>query len=618
MKNQVNIIKTLMKSIKYIFRKISDLTDKLQEGFTHKQFQIFAAIIVGIAAGAMAAILKTLVHAIHELGNMMVNSHAKPNEAVISVDRMPYKIFLPILGILLTVWFVKKILKGDLGKGVSNILYEIAQKSAYVKRHKLFSHVITSALTVGLGGSAGLEAPIVITGSAVGSNIATAWQMPYRDRVLLLGCGAAAGIAAVFNSPIAGVMFAMEVLLAEVTLSSFIPLIISAAVGALFSKIVFNEATLFQFRLQEAFNYKNVPFYLLLAVFSALVSLYYVRISHVISHFFKNWQINVYAKALIGGLILAGFIYIFPSLFGEGYSSIRLLAEGQSDVLLKNSIFSQHRFQDWWVIAFVGATIFAKAIATSITLSSGGNGGNFAPSLFVGAFVGYCFALIFNKIFELELPLGNFSMVGMAGVLSGVMYAPLTGIFLIAEVTGGYELIIPLMIVSTLSNVIVRHFEPVSLEVKDMIARGEVFSHDKDRNILLLLKTSNVIETDFKSIDVNAPLRELISVIKSSKRNLFAVINADNELEGIITLDDVRDVMFEIDNYDIIYIKTLMTTPPSVLSINESMSDIMKKFDETQAWNLPVVDENNHFMGFISKSHIFSKYRNELIEMSDI
>lgn len=605
-----------MKSVKYILNNMSQLIFKLQQKLSPKQFQILAAIIVGIAAGAMAAVLKTLVHSIHRLTNAILTDNSETTDGLFSPEKMPFKVFLPIIGIVLTVWFVKKILRGDLGKGVSNILYEIAQKSAYVKRHKLFSHVITSALTVGMGGSAGLEAPIVITGSAVGSNIATAWNLPYRERVLFLGCGAAAGIAAVFNSPIAGVMFAMEVLLAEVTLSSFIPLIISAAVGALFSKIVFNEATLFQFRLQEAFNYKNVPYYLLLAVVSAFVSLYYVRVSHFISHFFKNWQINVYTKALIGGFILAGLIYIFPSLFGEGYASIRLLADGQTDVLLKNSIFSEHRFQDGWVIAFIGATIFVKAIATSVTLSSGGNGGNFAPSLFVGAFVGYCFALIFNKTFGLNLPLGNFSMVGMAGILSGVMYAPLTGIFLIAEVTGGYELIIPLMIVSTLSNFIVRNFEPVSLEVRDMIARGEVFSHDKDRNILLLLKTSNAIETDFKTIHVKATLRALIAVIKDSKRNLFAVINSDNELEGIITLDDVRNVMFETDKYDKIFIKTLMTAPPSVLSTHESMSDIMKKFDDTQAWNLPVVDENNHFIGFISKSNIFSKYRNELIEMS--
>ncbi len=596
-----------MKTARYILNKFQFYIIKVNEKLSPKQFQIFAAIIVGIAAGALAAILKTIVHFIHRISD---------TEELFSSTKTPYKVFYPIIGILLTVWLVQKLLKGDLGKGVSNILYEIAQKSAFVKRHKLFSHIITSALTVGFGGSAGLEAPIVITGSAVGSNIATIWSLPYRDRVLLLGCGAAAGIAAVFNSPIAGVMFAMEVLLAEVTLSSFIPLIIAAAVGALFSKIVFNESTLFLFRLQEAFNYKNVPFYIFLAIACAFVSLYYVRISHNIAHLFKNWQANVYFKALLGGTILAGLIYVFPALFGEGYDSIRLLANGQAEELLKNSIFSAHRFQEWWVIGIIGTIIFVKAIATSVTLSSGGNGGNFAPSLFVGAFVGFCFAMVFNKIFHLELPLGNFSMVGMAGVLSGVMYAPLTGIFLIAEVTGGYELIIPLMIVSTLSNFIVRQFEPVSLEMKNMIEKGEIFSHDKDRNILLLLKTSHVIETDFKTISVKATLRELIGLIKNSKRNLFAVVNSNNQLQGILTLDDVREVMFDTSKYDKIFVKNLMVSPPSVLSVNETMGDIMKKFDETNAWNLPVIDENECFIGFISKSNIFSKYRNELISMS--
>lgn len=580
---------------------------KLKEKLSPKQFIIFAAIIVGIAGGAMAAVLKTLVHWVHVVAH---------TEGLFSPEKNPTKVFLPIIGILLTVLFVDKILKGDLGKGVSNILYEIAQKSAFVKRHKLFSHVITSSLTVGFGGSAGLEAPIVITGSAVGSNIAREWELPYRERVLLLGCGAAAGIAAVFNSPIAGVMFAMEVLLADVTLASFIPLIISAAVGALFSKIVFNESTLFQFRLQEAFNYKNVPFYVLLAVVSAFVSLYYVRISHFIGQLFKKWQVSVYVKALIGGGILAGLIYVFPALFGEGYASIRLLADGQTDVLLKNSIFSEHRFEDIWVIGFIIATVFVKAMATSITLSSGGNGGNFAPSLFVGTFLGFGFALFFNKIFGTTLPLGNFSMVGMAGVLSGVMYAPLTGIFLIAEVTGGYELIIPLMIVSTVSNFLVRQFEPISPEVKNMIEKGEIFSQDKDRNILLLLKTSNLIETDFKTISADAYLKDLVELIKHSKRNLFAVIDTEQKLQGILTLDDVRNIMFETTMYDTIRVKKLMTPPPSVLSVQESMSDIMKKFDETNAWNLPVIDENGQFLGFISKSHIFSQYRSELISMS--
>jgi chloride channel protein, CIC family len=579
----------------------------LKQQLSHRQFLVFCAIVVGLSAGAMAAVLKTLVQTVESLFH---------TEGVFSPMKTPYRVFLPMLGIGLTVLFVQKVLKGDLGKGVSNILYEIAKKSAFVKRHKLFSHVITSSLTVGLGGSSGLEAPIVITGSAVGSNIASSWGLSYRDRVLLLGCGAAAGIAAVFNSPIAGVMFAMEVLLIETTLSSFIPLIISAAVGALFSKIIFNEKMLFVFSLKEPFNYKNVPFYILLGFFCGFVALYYVRMSHAIGHFFQHMKINLYVKVVMGGLVLAILMYLFPPLFGEGYESIRLLADGKADDLLRNSIFSEHRFQDWAIIAFVGAIVFIKAIATSVTLSSGGNGGNFAPSLFVGSFTGFFFSKLLNTVFSLSIPLSNFTIVGMAGVLSGVFYAPLTSIFLIAEVTGGYELIIPLMIVTTLSSVFVRHFEPISLEVKNMIEKGEVFSEDKDRNILLLLKTLDIIETDFKTLQPNDSLRDLIMAIKQSKRNLFAVVDEKQHLVGILTLDDVRDVMFEMPLYDKIWVKNLMKAPPSVLFVNESMSEVMKKFDETQAWNLPVVDEG-FYLGFISKSAIFSKYRGELMALNE-
>ena len=578
----------------------------LKQQLSHRQFLVFSAIVVGLAAGTMAAVLKTLVQAVENLFH---------TEGVFSPMKTPFRVFLPMLGIGLTVLFVQKVLKGDLGKGVSNILFEIAKKSAFVKRHKLFSHLVTSSLTVGLGGSAGLEAPIVITGSAVGSNIASSWGLSYRDRVLLLGCGAAAGIAAVFNSPIAGVMFAMEVLLIETTLSSFIPLIIAAAVGALFSKIIFNEKMLFVFYLKEPFNYHNVPYYIMLGFFCGFVSLYFVRMSHSVGHFFQGMKINNYTKVFIGGSILAILMYVFPPLFGEGYDSIRLLADGKADDLLKNSLFSEYRFQDWAVIAFVGAIVFIKAIATSVTLSSGGNGGNFAPSLFVGSFTGFFFSKLINTVFSLSIPLSNFTIVGMAGVLSGVFYAPLTGIFLIAEVTGGYELIIPLMIVSTLSSVFVRHFEPISLEVKNMIEKGEVFSQNKDRNILLLLKTMDIIETDFKTLSPNAYLRDLIVAIKQSQRNLFAVVDENQQLVGILTLDDVREVMFETTLYDKIWVKNLMKSPPSVLHVNESMSEVMKKFDDTNAWNLPVVDDGV-YLGFISKSAIFSKYRGELMSLN--
>jgi CIC family chloride channel protein len=572
-----------------------------------RQFEVLVSIIVGISAGLLAVILKMTVHLIQ---NTLTKEHTFP------YNDTPYMIFYPLIGILLTVYFVQKHLNGNLGRGVSNILYEIAQKSALVKRHKIYSHIITSALTVSFGGSVGLEAPIVITGSAVGSNIATSFRLGYRDRSLFLGCGAAAGIAAVFNAPIAGVMFAMEVLLSEVTISSFIPLIIAAACGGLFSKIVLKEQSLFAFEKLLEFNYENTFYYVLLAFVCGMVSLYYIRVSHTISGLFQKLPLSIWGKAIVGGVGLAVLIFVFPSLFGEGYSSINAITHGFANKVLENSVLIDSFKDEWALIAFIGAIVLIKPIAASLTLSSGGNGGNFAPSLFVGAYLGCVFVRLLKKIFELNLPEVNFTIVGMAGILSGVMYAPLTGIFLIAEVTGGYNLIIPLMIVSTLSHFFVRTFEPYSLEVRSMIDKGEVFSRDKDRNILLLLKTSNLIETDIKTINPSASLRQLTDLIKNSQRNIFAVISEEGQLEGIITLDDVREVMFQTMLYDTMTVRQLMHEPPSIVRLNESMNDAMKKFDKTEAWNLPVVDETNTYIGFISKSSVFSKYRTQLMSMN--
>jgi chloride channel protein, CIC family len=598
-------------------KQLLSLFQRLKSRLSAQQYLVFSATLVGISAGVLAVCLKLIVHLIQRLFN---------TTQLFSPLKEPYYLALPIVGILICVFFVDKVLKGDLGRGVANILYEIARKSAHVKRHKIYSHIVTSALTAGFGGSAGLEAPIVVTGSAVGSNLATALGHSYRERTLLLGCGAAAGIAAVFNAPIAGVMFAMEVLLADVTISAFIPLIISAACGALFSRAVLNETSLFSFKLQQPFNWINTPFYVLLGILSAFISLYYVRTAHAVSNFFKNSNLNSYQKAVFGGVVLAVLIALVPSLFGEGYSSIRLLADGKADVLLEKSaifdLFKQNYPKKAFytegslLLLFLGATIFIKAIATSVTLGAGGNGGNFAPSLFVGSYVGFVFSRLLNTVFDLKLTESNFTIVGMAGILSGVMYAPLTAIFLIAEVAGGYDLIIPLMVVSTISSVFTRHFEPISIETKAMIERGEVFSQDKDRNILLLLKANRLIETDFKTIKTTDSLGELIETIKISQRNLFAVIGENRKFEGILTLDDVRSVMFDVDLYDKIKVEDLLKMPPAVLRLNEDMGAVMKKFDDTNAWNLPVVDESGVYIGFISKSAIFSNYRSQLISMN--
>ena len=601
-------------------KQLLTLFQRLKSRLSAQQYLVFSATLVGISAGVLAVCLKLIVHGIQIIFN---------TAQLFSPLKQAYYLALPTIGILICVLFVDKILRGDLGRGVANVLYEIARKSAHVKRHKLYSHIVTSAVTAGFGGSAGLEAPIVVTGSAVGSNLATTLGHGYRERTLLLGCGAAAGIAAVFNAPIAGVMFAMEVLLADVTISAFIPLIISAACGALFSRAVLNETSLFSFKLQQPFNWMNTPFYIVLGILSGLISLYYVRTAHLVSTFFKNSSLSIYQKALFGGFILAVLIALFPSLFGEGYSSIRLLADGKADVLFEKSAFADFMPQNLSkktflgfntegviLLAFLGATIFIKAIAASVTIGAGGNGGNFAPSLFVGSYLGFFFSRLLNTVFNLKLPESNFTIVGMAGILSGVMYAPLTAIFLIAEVAGGYDLIIPLMIVSTISSVFTRHFEPISIETKAMIERGDVFSQNKDRNILLLLKANKLIETDFKTIKTTNSLGELIETIKISQRNLFAVIGENNLLEGILTLDDVRSVMFDAELYDKILVEDIMKVPPSVLYLNDDMGTVMKKFDETNAWNLPVVDESGAYIGFISKSAIFSNYRSQLISMN--
>ncbi|MGD1840842.1 MAG: chloride channel protein [Thermonemataceae bacterium] len=586
------------------YKRIS--IQRLRKRLTNKQFLILAAIGVGLLAGLQAVLLKSVVHGLHHY------IHYDHEEGI---DHL-WKALFPIVGIALTVLFVKYLLKTELGKGVANILREIVKGGSNVRRHKTFSHMVTSALTVGFGGSAGLEAPIVITGAASGSNVGRALHVNYKEKTLLLGCGAAAGIAAVFNSPIAGVMFAIEVLLTQITVSSFIPLIIAAACGALVSNIILHENILFAFRLQQPFEYTNIPYYILLAFLCGAISLYYMHITHKIEHLFKQSN-RVWLRVILGGLCLALLIIVFPPLFGEGYRSIKLLADGKAFLLLEESFFQPFAQEEWLLLGFVGAIMLLKAIATSITLASGGNGGNFAPALFVGAYLGFVLDRVVNLLGLDKLPETNFTIVGMTGVLAGVMYAPLTGIFLIAEITGGYELIIPLMLVATLAHAMVRHFEPYSMEIKQQVEEGEIFTHDKDTNVLLLLDTSQLIETDVKTIHPDKTLGDLVALITKSRRSLFAVVDAKGHFKGVITLDDVKNFMFDQTLYDQRLVKEVMQDPPARIYVNERMDVVMRKFDETNAWNLPVV-EGQQYIGFISKARIFSQYRSELRNITNL
>lgn len=573
----------------------------MQTKLSKKQFILLSSVLVGLSAGMAAIVLKVFAHYIFIAASL--------NEKF----GIPYLyLFLPLLGILITVLIIKKILKSKLDKGLSQIHYSVAHKSSMMPKEQMYAQILTSSFTVGFGGSSGLEAPIVITGAAFGSNYAKAYRLNFKDRTLLLACGVSAGIAAAFNAPIAGVLFALEVLLLDISIAAFTPLIISAATGALIAKIVLQDDILLSFKLQQSFDYINVPFYILLGVFAGLVSVYHSRTFMRVEAIFSKSKSKVWINALFGGLMLALLILFFPSLFGEGYESIKVLSVQDTQQLFDLSLLHKYKSNEWFVLAFVGVLVFLKSIATALTLGSGGNGGNFAPSLFVGAYLGFFFSKLMELLGIAHLPISNFTIVGMAGILSGIYHAPLTAIFLIAEITGGYTLMIPLMIVASISFAISKYFEPHAMDIKKLVNNGQLFTNDKDKSILTSIKTSNLIENDFQSVLATDSLGTLVKTLSQSKRNIFPVVDERNRLLGIITLDDIREIMFNYELHEKVSVSDLMAMPAATIQSHESMEEVMKKFDETGAWNLPVI-ESGGYIGFISKSSVFSSYRSKLI-----
>lgn len=584
------------------FNYIEKLINWIHEKTNEKQFLIFSSILVGISAGLAAVILKLFVFFIREY---LIEGY------FLKFDFKYIYLLLPIFGIGITVVIIKYFFNGQINRGNAAILFSIAKKSSYLPFHQMYSHVITSALTVGFGGSAGLESPIVSTGSAIGSNFAKTYKLGYKERTLLLAAGVSGGIAGAFNAPIAGVLFALEVILVDISIGAFIPLLIAAASGALLSKIILNESSLLFFKLKQPFDYHNTPFYLLLGLLAGLTSLYYVSFFDKIESRFSKIN-SVFKKWLIGGLCLGLLYAFFPSLFGEGYESIKALAELNATQLFKESILHSYINDKWLLLIFITATMFLKSFAAGITLGSGGNGGNFAPSLFVGAYLGFIFSFFLSLIGFTDIPVSNFTIVAMSGILSGVFHAPLTGIFLIAEITGGYDLIIPLMIVSSISYIIVKYFHPESLDVRRLKEKGAIVSDNKDKSILSKIDTRALIETDFTPIHFKASLRDIVETIKHCKRNTFPVIKKNNKLLGIIYLDNIREEMFNSELYDKITAKEVMRKPSTVIDVNEDIFTIMKKFEESGQWNLPVVD-SGIYIGFLSKSTILDKYRSQLL-----
>lgn len=588
-----------------LFSKFETIIVWGQSKLTNKQFIFLSSVLVGISAGLAVIVLKYFSHSVYNFATY-INSIVKLNYI---------NSILPIIGILLTVFVVDKFLGGSIEKGTSQILFAVAKKSGIIPKKQMYAQIVTSSLTVGLGGSAGLESPIVITGAAFGSNYAQNYKLSYKDRTLLVGCGVAAGIASAFNAPIAGVLFAVEVLLVDVSISAFTPIMIAAATGAIVSSIALDEGILLSFTEQQTFNHSNVVYYILLGVFTGLISVYYSRNFQKIERIFHVLKISPYKKALIGSSILAVLIFVFPTLFGEGYESIRTLSQKDPGQLLENTIFKNFRNNDWVLLLFIGASMMLKVFASAITLGSGGNGGNFAPSLFLGSYIGFFFSSLLNQIGLTQLPTSNFTIVGMAGILSGLFHAPLTAIFLIAEITRGYGLMIPLMIVASISYAISKRFEKHSLDVKTLAKKGHAFTGNKDTNVLSTLDTESIIDKNYATVKPNENLERLVDLISNSNQVNFPVVNELYELIGVVHFNDIREIIFNKYRVKYTQIKEIMVPPAAIVSPLDSMETVMNKFEESRKAHLPVVQFGKYY-GYISKSIALDAYRNKLKAMT--
>jgi len=569
---------------------------------SNKNFVLILSGVIGALSGLAAVVLKQSVHIIQ---NFLTKS---PDIAFANYFYLSF----PLIGIVITVIIARFIFKEKLGHGISDVIYIISKKSSVIKRSRMYSRLITSAITVGFGGSVGLEAPIVVTGSAIGSNIGQLVHLNYKRRTLLIGCGAAGAIAAIFNSPVAGVLFSVEVLFAEVAISSFIPLLIASVAGSLVSIGLLGDEVMFSFKLTDPFMAGDTPYYFLLGIVSGLVSVYFMRMTYRTERWIENVK-NYLGRAVFGGLALGVIIFIFPPIYGEGYETIKQMLVNNEPMVMHNTLFFKYIDNVFVVLAFLFGVILIKPVASALTIGSGGSGGLFAPSLFIGATSGFFLAKVLNLLLPAEaISISNFTLVGMCGVLSAVLHAPLTAIFLIAEITGGYTLIVPLMLVSAISYTSSSYYEQYSIYTKQLAERGDYIADDKDRQVLSLIDLKKIIETDLLTILPDAKLEDLVALVRQSNRNIFPVVNAHGEMEGIITLDDVRDIMFNEEARRTITIRELMHNPPESVSLFESMESVMDKFEKANAWNLPVID-GGQYVGFVSKSRIFNAYRKKLI-----
>lgn len=568
------------------------------------QFILLLSLIVGILSALAAFALKHLIHFIQHLLTGGFDPHT---------FNWLYLVY-PVIGIFITGLFIRKVVRDDISHGVTKVLYAISCRMGKIRRHNTWSSLIASGITIGFGGSVGAESPIVMTGSAIGSNLGSLFKMEKKVMMLLIGCGAAGAVSGIFKAPIAGLVFVIEVLMIDLTMSSLLPLLISSVTAATLSYILMGTEATFEFHMENAFSIARVPHVMMLGVVCGLVSLYFTHVTIAVERQFKRLS-NPYARLAIGGGILSVLIFLFPPLYGEGYETINHLINGASDnIILDNSLFYGHAK---YILVYMFLIVAFKALASTVTNCAGGCGGIFAPSLFLGCITGYLFASICN-LTGIGLPVSdkNFALFGMAALMSGVFHAPLTGVFLIAELTGGYALFLPLMIVSVCSYLTVRVFDNNNIYAVRLAQRGELITHHKDQAVLTILKVADVIEKNFMRVSPDMDLGQLTSVVAKTKRNIFPVVDTANRLVGIIHLDDIRHIMFRQELYHRYSVAILMREVPDRLSIEEPMEAVMRKFEETGAWNLPVEDVNGEYIGFISKSAIFTAYRKTLLEFT--
>ncbi len=574
------------------------------KNISHRNFIYIISLVVGLASGLSAVVLKNAVFYTHYF-----LTEGFENEAA----NLLYLAY-PLLGMVITFLFVKYFVKDNISHGISKILYAISKNNSHIKPHNNYSSLVASTITVGFGGSVGLEAPIVLTGASIGSNMARVLRLDYRSITLMIGCGAAGAIAGIFNAPIAGVLFGLEVLMLDLTMGSLIPLLIASVAGATLSSFLMGKSVLFAFYALAPFNLQNIPFYILLGVVAGFVSLYFVRANRHIE--FKVSQIKKpYQRLIISGIIVSFLIFLLPPLYGEGYDMLTDILNGRGDNLLNGSFFYYFKENSYLFLLLVVMILAFKVVAMSFTTAGGGIGGVFAPSLFMGGVTGFLVARTINTFRLADIPESNFALAGMAGVMAAVMHAPLTAIFLIAEITGGYEFFLPLMITSTIAFLTINFYERHNIYSKRLADRGELITHDKDKAALTRMKINKLVEHNFLTVKPDATLGELVKIIAKSERNVFPVVDEENNFMGVVFINDIRNIIFETELYNSTFVRNLMFMPDTIINLDATMEDVAKKFNETSHYNLPVLN-NGKYIGFVSRANVFSAYRDLVKEFS--